>query len=102
MLETNEPYKIEERETKKVLLLKHADRERKFKINFVSNSKFGTDEFCNWIEKMVLNKLPLPTMSHINSKINDIKEALNYKVKMIKLKYNYFCYFSIKAQNYKI
>ena len=51
-MESAKPYKIDIKETKKVLLLKHADKEKKFEISFVSNGSVAIREFLNWQEKM--------------------------------------------------
>lgn len=52
MLESQKSYKIDIKDTKKVLLLKHADKEKKFEISFVSNGRLETKEFVNWQDKM--------------------------------------------------
>lgn len=51
-MENNKTYKIDIKETKKVLLVKYADKEKKFEINFVSNAQLESLEFANWQEKM--------------------------------------------------
>jgi len=52
VLESSKPYKIDIKETKKVLLLRHADKEKKFEISFVSNGSVPIREFLIWKEKM--------------------------------------------------
>lgn len=52
VLEGSKSYKIDIKETKKVLLLKHADKEKKFEISFVSNGRLESREFANWQEKI--------------------------------------------------
>lgn len=52
VLEGSKSYKIDIKETKKVLLLRHADKEKKFEISFVSNGSLDIREFVIWRDKI--------------------------------------------------
>ena len=45
-------YKLDQRETNKVLYLQFGKKQWQFKMIFVSNSEFVRNEFINWKNKM--------------------------------------------------
>lgn len=45
-------YQVDDKETNKILILKHGAKERPMKICFVSNGEFTGGEFTKWINKM--------------------------------------------------
>ena len=45
-------YKIDDKDTDKILILKHGMKERPMKMCFVSNSEFTGAEFTKWINRM--------------------------------------------------
>ena len=57
VVENPKAYKIDIKETKKVLFLRHADKDKKFEISFVSNGRLENSEFVNWLDKMELVKI---------------------------------------------
>ena len=55
--------------------------ERVYRLEFVSNQGFTDSEFNKWRETMMLNGLSLPSVYDIESKVADIKFAMNYSFK---------------------
>lgn len=60
---------------------RHGNAERVYRLEFVSNQDYTDSEFFKWKEAVMLGGLELPTVEEINRKADDIKQALNYKLK---------------------
>ncbi|KAM9993201.1 hypothetical protein ACTFIZ_011173 [Dictyostelium cf. discoideum] len=71
-------YKIENKETDKLLVLSYAGSTKEFGIENVSNNAITPAEHEKWISDMVRAKQFLPTPEEIEIKIGDIKKAQDY------------------------
>lgn len=60
---------------------RHGTNEKVFRLEFISNQEFTESEFNKWRDLCHLNRLSLPTLEELNSKIKDIKAALAYQFK---------------------
>ena len=78
--ETPKIYNIGKTRTNKGLKLRHADQERVFRIEFVSNYDFTDDEFNKWHSKMTEETFTLPTTRDIEMKEKQIRDATNRKL----------------------
>jgi len=45
-------YQVDDKETNKILILKHGSKERPMKMCFISNGEFTGAEFTKWINRM--------------------------------------------------
>ena len=78
--ETPKIYAIGKTRTNKGLKLRHADQERVFRIEFVSNYDFTDEEFIKWQSKMTELTFSLPTTRDIEMKEKQIRDATNRKL----------------------
>lgn len=78
VVDTNKVYVFENLKTNKALKLKYGTDERVIRIEFVSNSEFGEEEFSEWRKVTKDECGSLPTMDHIEKKEQDIKKAMNF------------------------
>ncbi|XP_071080562.1 RNA polymerase-associated protein RTF1 homolog [Haliotis cracherodii] len=81
VVETAKVYQLGTTRTNKGLKLRHGNAERVYRLEFVSNQDYTDSEFFKWKEAVMLGGLELPTVEEINRKADDIKQALNYKLK---------------------
>jgi len=72
-------YKMDEKETNKVLALQYGKKEFQMKMLFVSNSEFVINEFREWQIALQKAGIPLPTVKDIQAKAADLKKGLNYR-----------------------
>ncbi|XP_074661868.1 RNA polymerase-associated protein RTF1 homolog [Tubulanus polymorphus] len=79
VVETGKVYKLNNTTTNKGLRLRHANAERVYRLEFVSNQDFTETEFFKWKTAMMLGGLQLPTIQEIEQKEKDIQRAINYK-----------------------
>ena len=70
--EEEEPYKLETKMTKKTLILKHAHKEKKFRMSFVSNGDFQESEFILWVHNMEQHAQQIPGKSKLLAKHAEI------------------------------
>ncbi|VDL74045.1 unnamed protein product [Nippostrongylus brasiliensis] len=78
VVDTNKVYTFENLKTNKALKLRYGADERVIRIEFVSNSEFGEEEFSEWRAVTKNECGSLPTMEHIEKKEQDIKKAMNF------------------------
>ncbi|EGC31866.1 hypothetical protein DICPUDRAFT_156220 [Dictyostelium purpureum] len=71
-------YKVENKETDKLLLLSYAGSCKEFGIENVSNNVITQAEHEKWISDMIRSEKKLPTPESIEKKIGDIKKAQEY------------------------
>ncbi|KAK5580252.1 hypothetical protein RB653_000267 [Dictyostelium firmibasis] len=71
-------YKVEDKETDKLLVLSYAGSIKEFGIENVSNNAITPAEHEKWISDMIRAKKTLPTPEDIETKIGDIKKAQDY------------------------
>ncbi|XP_019647939.1 PREDICTED: RNA polymerase-associated protein RTF1 homolog isoform X1 [Branchiostoma belcheri] len=81
VVETAKVYQLGSTRTNKGLRLRHATDERVFRLEFVSNQDFTESEFLRWREEMMTKGFQLPFMDEVESKYNDIQQALKYDFK---------------------
>ncbi|XP_012554702.1 RNA polymerase-associated protein RTF1 homolog isoform X1 [Hydra vulgaris] len=79
--ETPKVYNLGSTRTNKGLKIRHGMQEKVFRMEYVSNSQFTESEFLKWKEEMSLVELPLPTVSHIKRKSEEIAESKGYSFK---------------------
>lgn len=60
---------------------RHANQERVFRLEFVSNQDVSDNEFFKWKEAMMLGGFTLPTVAEIERKLKQIHGAINYQYK---------------------
>lgn len=48
-------------------------------MEFISNQEFTEGEFIKWKELCHLNRIPLPTLKDVETKLGDIKAALSFQ-----------------------
>jgi RNA polymerase-associated protein RTF1 len=72
-------YKIDDKETDKILILKHGNKERPMKMCFVSNSEFTGAEFTKWINRMQRENEKTPSVDDIERKAKEIQKGLSYR-----------------------
>jgi RNA polymerase-associated protein RTF1 len=77
--EYHKSYKMDEKETNKVLVLKYGKKEFQMKMIFVSNTEFGTNELNEWKKIMQKSGLPLPSIEEIQAKAKELKRGLNHR-----------------------
>jgi len=73
------PYKIDDKDTDKILILKHGSKERPMKMCFVSNSEFTGAEFTKWINRMQRENQKTPNIDEIDKKAKEIQQGLSYR-----------------------
>ncbi|EGG23099.1 hypothetical protein DFA_05229 [Cavenderia fasciculata] len=71
-------YKVETKETDKILVLTYAGVSKEFFIDNVSNNTITPAEHEKWITDMVRARQKLPTLESIQVKIGDIQKAADY------------------------
>jgi len=71
-------YKVENKETDKILVLSYAGARKEFSIENVSNNVITPSEHERWITDMVRSGKPLPDLEKIQNKIKDIQKANDY------------------------
>lgn len=79
--ETGKIYQLGTTRTNKGLRLRHGMQERVFRLEFVSNQEFTSNEFAKWRETCALQGISVPTIDEIETKVKDIKEAMSYEFK---------------------
>jgi len=72
-------YKMDERETNKLLVLQYGKKEWPTKMVFVSNSEFEESEFIKWQSTLQKCIIPLPTIKEINEKGEELKKGIDYR-----------------------
>lgn len=50
-------------------------------MEFISNQEFTEGEFIKWKELCHMNRIPLPTLEELETKVRDVKAALAYQFK---------------------
>uniref|UniRef100_A0A8R1Y013 Plus3 domain-containing protein n=1 Tax=Onchocerca volvulus TaxID=6282 RepID=A0A8R1Y013_ONCVO len=78
VVETAKVYQLENTRTNKGLKLKHGEEERVYRLEFVSNSEFTSQEFNKWYDAMKSNNLAILTIDQVEKKEVDIQKAVNY------------------------
>ena len=58
---------------------RYSKSDRVYRLEFVSNSDYTDSEFNRWRQDCILDGITLPTATDLETKIKDIKEALDYK-----------------------
>jgi len=73
--EGNTVYTLGKTRTNKMFKLRHAQLERSFRLEFVSNCMFTQIEFDDWREATMLAGIYLPTVHEIEGKRKEIQKA---------------------------
>jgi len=60
-------------------VLTHGKTKKNMRISVVSNSKFMLDEFEKYMNRLQKEGLKAVSLMHVESKIQDIQAAINYK-----------------------
>lgn len=81
VVETAKIYSLGKHRTNKGLRLRHGASDRVFRLEFISNQDFSDSEFQKWKEVCLNSSIEMPTVELIESKLQEIKEALVYEFK---------------------
>lgn len=79
VVETAKVYQLGSTKTNKGFKLRHAEDERTYRLEFVSNQSFNDDEFKRWKEAMNKDNIALPTLNEIESKYKEIQSFNEYR-----------------------
>jgi len=79
VVETGKIYNLGSTRTNKGLRLKHANNERIFRLEYVSNNEISEIEFQRWKEAMIKQGATLPTLNDMEDKIKSIDKFKQYK-----------------------
>lgn len=78
VVETGKIYNLGPTRTNKGLRLKHANNERVFRLEYVSNNEISDVEFQRWRETMIKQGISLPTLDDLETKNKQIDKCKHY------------------------
>jgi len=78
VVETGKVYNLGLTRTNKGLRLNHANNERVFRLEYVSNNEISETEFQRWREAMIKQGVSLPTLDDLENKIKEIEKRKHY------------------------
>lgn len=81
VFETAKVYQLGNTRTNKGLKLRHGGQDRVFRLEFVSNHEFTESEYMKWETACTAVGKQPPTLDHIDGKLREVKDALQYEFK---------------------
>lgn len=72
-------YQLEKLKTNKMLVLQHGKTKKTMKMDIASNTPFTQEEFESYMQRLTKDGIKPVTFHHIETKIQDIQTAMNYK-----------------------